>query len=56
MEIKAGRLKISAEVQMATLLAVLLFSPAPALSQAPFYQGKTVTIGAGTKAGDVYNM
>jgi tripartite-type tricarboxylate transporter receptor subunit TctC len=51
MEIKTGRLKISAEVQMATLLAVLLFSPAPALPQTPFFQGKTVTIIQGRDPG-----
>jgi tripartite-type tricarboxylate transporter receptor subunit TctC len=44
MEVRKSRLKISAEVQMAALLAVLLFSPAPALPQTPFYQGKTITI------------
>lgn len=38
-----------------TLVVVLLWSfDLPA--QAPFYQGKTITIAAGTKAGDVYDL
>ena len=44
METKTGHLKISTDVQMAVLLAVILFSPASALPQTPFYHGKTVTI------------
>jgi tripartite-type tricarboxylate transporter receptor subunit TctC len=39
---------------LATLLP--LAAPESGLSQAPFYQGKTITIIAGTKAGDVYDM
>src|SRR5687768_14967913 len=38
-----------------TLLIVLLASPA-VQAQAPFYQGKTVTIIVSTKAGDVYDL
>jgi tripartite-type tricarboxylate transporter receptor subunit TctC len=56
MEIRTGRLEISAEVQMAVLLAVLLFSAAPALAQAPFYQGKTITIVQGTAPGGSSDM
>ena len=38
-----------------TLVVVFLWSfDLPA--QAPFYQGKTITIAAGTKAGDVYDL
>jgi len=55
MEIKTGRLKISAEVQMVTLLAVL-FSPALALPQTPFFQGKTVTIVQGRDPGGTGDM
>jgi len=51
MEIKSGHLKISAEVQMAAFLAVVLFSPASALPQTPFYQGKTITIIQGRDPG-----
>jgi tripartite-type tricarboxylate transporter receptor subunit TctC len=43
---------------MLAMLAVLLFlvvAP-PAQAQAPFYQGKTITIVVGTKAGDVYDL
>ena len=51
MKIKSDRLEISAEVQMAALLAVVLFSPASALPQTPFYQGKTITIIQGRDPG-----
>jgi tripartite-type tricarboxylate transporter receptor subunit TctC len=51
MKIKSGHLKISAGVQLAALLAVVLFSPAPALPQTPFYQGKTLTIVQGRDPG-----
>jgi len=51
METKTGHLKISAEVQMAALLAVVLFSPASALPQTPFYHGKTITIIQGRDPG-----
>jgi len=51
MEIKSGHLKISAEVQMAAFLAVVLFSPASALPQTPFYHGKTITIIQGRDPG-----
>ena len=56
METKSGHLKISAEVQMAALLAVVLFSPASALPQTPFYQGKTVTIVQGRDPGGTGDM
>lgn len=39
----------------AALLIVFLWA-AIAQAQAPFYQGKTITIIAGTKAGDVYDL
>lgn len=38
------------------LLLLTLLSAAPARAQAPFYQGKTITIIVGTKAGDVYDL
>ncbi len=54
---ETGRLKIYAEAEkMVTLLAVLLFFPAPALPQTPFYQGKTVTILQGTAPGGTADM
>ena len=33
-----------------------VFLSAPLSAQTPYYQGKTITIVAGTKAGDVYDM
>jgi len=36
--------------------ALLLLWMSAAQAQAPFYQGKTITIVAGTKAGDVYDL
>jgi len=56
METNAARVKISAEVQMAALLAFLLFSPAPALPQSPYYQGKTITIIQGRDPGGTGDM
>ena len=38
-----------------SLLIVLLLA-AGAHAQAPFYQGKTITIVVGTKAGDAYDL
>ena len=42
------------------LLTLYLFIPSslttPALAQTPFYQGKTISIMVGTKAGDVYDL
>src|SRR5690242_11076831 len=38
------------------LVGLLLLFNAPAGAQAPFYQGKTITIIVGTKAGDVYDL
>ena len=37
-------------------LFLLLFTTATAQAQAPFYQGKTITIIVGTKAGDAYDL
>jgi tripartite-type tricarboxylate transporter receptor subunit TctC len=37
-------------------LVLLLFLTAGAAAQAPFYQGKTINIIVGTKAGDVYDL
>lgn len=37
------------------LLVLVLWSSA-ALAQTPYYNGKTITIVAGTKAGDVYDL
>jgi tripartite-type tricarboxylate transporter receptor subunit TctC len=38
------------------VLSVLFFSNTPLYAQTPFYQGKTITIIVGTKAGDVYDL
>jgi tripartite-type tricarboxylate transporter receptor subunit TctC len=56
MKIQIGRLKISAEVQLAVLLALFLLSPAPALSQTPFYQGKTITFMTGSQPGELFDL
>ncbi len=40
-------------------ILVLLLSlgwSSPSLAQTPFFQGKTITIAVGTKAGDVYDL
>src|SRR5678815_296663 len=37
-------------------LFLLVFTTATAHAQAPFYQGKTITIIVGTKAGDAYDL
>ena len=37
-------------------LFFLLFTSAIAQAQAPFFQGKTITIIVGTKAGDAYDL
>ena len=37
-------------------LSLLVFTTATAQAQAPFYQGKTITIIAAAKAGDVYDL
>ena len=37
-------------------LAIILLLAASARAQAPFYQGKTITIIVGTKAGDAYDL
>jgi tripartite-type tricarboxylate transporter receptor subunit TctC len=56
METKTGHLKISAEVQIVALLAIVLFSPASALPQTSFFQGKTVTIIQGRDPGGTGDM
>ncbi len=38
------------------LVIFLAFLAAPLSAQTPYYQGKTITIVAGTKAGDVYDL
>ena len=54
MEIKTGRFNFSTEVLL--LVLVTLVAPGLALAQAPFYKGKTITILAGTGAGNVYDL
>jgi tripartite-type tricarboxylate transporter receptor subunit TctC len=43
-------------MQLFLVLLLALIWSATALAQAPFYQGKTITIVVGTKAGDVYDL
>jgi len=42
-------------LRLVALLAILMIGPA-AHAQTPFYQGKTITIIVGTKAGDAYDL
>jgi tripartite-type tricarboxylate transporter receptor subunit TctC len=56
MEPKAGHSKVSAAVLMAALLDFLFVAPGPAFSQAPFYQGKTITIVQGRDPGGTGDM
>ncbi len=42
--------------RLAPLIFFLFLTLAPAFGQTPFYQGKTITIVVGTKAGDVYDL
>ena len=37
-----------------SLTVTLALWMSPAVAETPYYQGKTITIVAGTKAGDVY--
>jgi hypothetical protein len=37
-------------------LSLLVFTTATAQAQAPFFQGKTITIVVGTKTGDAYDL
>ena len=45
----------SKSITLATLVLVVLWS-STGLAQTPYYAGKTITIVAGTKAGDVYDL
>ena len=38
------------------VLSVLFFLSSPTQAQTPFYQGKSITVVVGTKAGDVYDL
>ncbi|MGH7828848.1 MAG: Bug family tripartite tricarboxylate transporter substrate binding protein, partial [Candidatus Binatia bacterium] len=50
-------LKVTGLLLVFFLLHALIFlTPNPAFGQAPFYQGKTITIIAGTKPGDAYDL
>jgi tripartite-type tricarboxylate transporter receptor subunit TctC len=42
--------------RISPLVFFLFLTLAPAFGQTPFYQGKTITIIVGTKAGDVYDL
>ena len=53
MATKTGRFHLSTEVLLLALLT--LVAPWLALAQDPFYKGKTITILAGTGAGNVYD-
>jgi tripartite-type tricarboxylate transporter receptor subunit TctC len=52
-QISAGRR--DAMLSALVILAALAWS-APVFAQAPFYQGKTISVIVGTKAGDVYDL
>ena len=43
-------------IKLLVAISLLLFTAAAAQGQAPFYQGKTITIIVGTKAGDAYDL
>ena len=43
-------------LQLLALLSLILYFGHAAHAQAPFYQGKTITIIVGTKAGDAYDL
>src|SRR5262249_4325070 len=43
-------------IKLLLALSLLVFNAALAQAQAPFYQGKTITIVVGTKAGDAYDL
>jgi len=55
MATKTGRFYLSTEVLLLAALLTLV-APGPAPAQAPFYKGKTITILAGTGAGNVYDI
>jgi tripartite-type tricarboxylate transporter receptor subunit TctC len=56
MKIPTGRLEISAEAQLTVFLVFLLFFPALARSQTPFYQGKTIRLIVGLAPGGGYDL
>src|SRR5215831_11431118 len=43
-------------IKLLLALSLLVFNASLAQAQAPFYQGKTITIVVGTKAGDAYDL
>ena len=56
MESKSGDLKISAEFLIAVVLISILVAPGAALSQTPFYQGKTIRLIVGLAPGGGYDL
>ena len=56
MRFKECKLSFLAEVALCALSTYLLCSPGNALSQAPFYQGKTITIIQGREPGGTGDM
>lgn len=43
-------------VRLASMTLALILWSVPGMAQAPYYAGKTITLVAGTKAGDVYDL
>jgi tripartite-type tricarboxylate transporter receptor subunit TctC len=56
MKAKSGDLIISAEVLIAAVLVLILVAPRAALSQTPFYQGKTILLIVGLAPGGGYDL
>ncbi len=56
MKAKSGDLIISAEVLIAAVLVLILVAPRAALSQTPFYQGKTIRLIVGLAPGGGYDL
>jgi tripartite-type tricarboxylate transporter receptor subunit TctC len=44
------------KISPVAIILALVLSSAPGLAQTPYYAGKTITVVAGTKAGDVYDL
>jgi tripartite-type tricarboxylate transporter receptor subunit TctC len=56
MKLVKGDFGLYAGLLLATLYAQFVFLPCPAIAQAPFYQGKTITILQGTAPGGTSDM
>jgi tripartite-type tricarboxylate transporter receptor subunit TctC len=56
METRTGHFNVSIELMIAAIVACCLVAPGPSLAQAPFYQGKTITIIQGRDPGGTGDM